>query len=66
MRKCPLCHKIMDEESYIIDQGVSISDLVLIKKDKNYHRVKYPLKAAVCPDCGHVELYTDAIKKCSQ
>jgi hypothetical protein len=56
----------MDEESYIIDQGVSISDLVLIKKDKNYHHEKYPLKAAVCPDCGHVELYIDVIKKCSQ
>lgn len=62
MRKCPRCHNEMTEDCYIVDSPQPLSDLIIIEKDETFKKTKYPLKAAICKDCGYVEFYTD-IKK---
>ena len=63
MRKCPLCHEVMNEENYLSDQGLRLSDVLLIVRHEDYTKTSHPLKAAVCPKCGHEEFYIDIEKK---
>ncbi|MEG0365597.1 MAG: hypothetical protein RR585_02085 [Coprobacillus sp.] len=59
MRKCPRCHKEMKEDCYIKDNAQPISDYELIEKDDNFKKSKYPIKGALCKECGYVELYVE-------
>ena len=57
--KCPICQNEMNENCYLQDKAQSLSDFVLIKKDNNYKKTTYPLHAALCEKCGHVELFVN-------
>lgn len=56
MRMCPNCHEEM-EDAYLVDQAIHLSDLHIIKKNEDYTKSDYPLMAAMCPQCGHIEFY---------
>jgi len=47
----------MIDNCYVQDQGISISDIVIVEKDENYKKNLHPLKAAYCPECGYTEFY---------
>lgn len=52
---CPVCHAEMVMDYKIkIENGILFS-LVTIKKKNDQKKVK----AAFCPSCGKIELYTD-------
>ncbi|MCD7840011.1 MAG: hypothetical protein LUG46_05205 [Erysipelotrichaceae bacterium] len=59
MRKCPRCHKEMQENCYIVDEAQPISDFSVIEKKPDLKKIVYPLKAAICKTCGYVETYVD-------
>lgn len=62
LRKCPICQAEMATNCYVKDRSSVLSDFVIVKKDENYKKTEHVMKAAVCPKCGHVELYVE-IKK---
>ena len=52
---CPICHAEMVMDCKIkIENGI-LFNLVTIKKKNDQKKVK----AAFCPSCGKIELYTD-------
>lgn len=57
--KCPRCHKIMKEDCYLKDAAHSLSDLTLVEKTEDLKKIEYPLKAALCKNCGYVKFYVD-------
>lgn len=59
MRKCLRCDAEMQDDCYVSDQGVSLSHIVVVEKDESYKKVELPVKAAICPTCGYVELYVE-------
>lgn len=59
MRICPNCKCEMDENSYLSDRGIRLSDVHIIRHNDDYTKTDYPLKAAICPSCGHVEFYVE-------
>ena len=59
MHICPNCKCQMIEDNYLSDEGIRLSDLRIIKRNDDYTKEAYPLKAAICPSCGHVEFYVD-------
>lgn len=59
MRKCPRCHKEMKENCYLKDGAQTLYDYQVVEKDSNYKKKSYPLKAALCEECGYVELYIE-------
>ncbi len=59
MRLCPRCQCEMETQTYLVDQALQISDLHIIRKNKDYTKTDYPLLAALCPKCGHIEFFVD-------
>ncbi len=60
MKICPICQTIMKEDCYIKNNASTLSDYELIEKDPiTYKKTHHSLKAALCPQCGHIELYVD-------
>ena len=57
MKLCLRCQSKMIDDCYVIDQGVSISDVVIVEKDADYKKILHPVKAAYCPQCGYTEFY---------
>ena len=52
---CPLCHAAMVlDHTTTLETGM-LFNLVTIKKKNDQKKVK----AAFCPSCGKIELYTD-------
>ncbi|WP_231999850.1 hypothetical protein [Intestinibaculum porci] len=49
----------METQTYLVDQALQISDLHIIRKNKDYTKTDYPLLAALCPKCGHIEFFVD-------
>ena len=63
MNKCPKCGAVMVEDCYIEDAAKNISNLIIVEKDNNLKKTKYPIKAKLCKVCGYVELYAELEKK---
>ena len=63
MKKCPKCGAIMVEDCYIEDSAKLISNLIVVEKDNNLKKTKYPIKAVLCKTCGYVELYAELGKE---
>ena len=61
--KCPKCGAVMSDNCYVEDAAKKISDLIIIEKDNNLKKTKYPIKAKICKTCGYVELYAELEKK---
>lgn len=59
MRTCPICHHTMKENCYLEDVSKPLNDYVIIEKTEDLKKIKHPLKTALCPECGHIELYVD-------
>ncbi len=59
MRKCLRCNTIMREDGYMEDQGVQISDFVIVEKGEDLKKTKHPIKIAICPECGYLEFYLE-------
>ena len=63
MNKCPKCGAVMSKDCYIEDAAKTISNLIVVEKDNNLKKTKYPIKAMLCKTCGYVELYAEMEKK---
>ncbi len=63
MKKCPKCGAVMVEECYVEDAAKTISNLIVVEKDNNLKKTKYPIKAVLCKSCGLVELYAEFTKE---
>ena len=63
MKKCPKCGAIMSEDCYVEDAAKNITNLIVVEKDKNLKKTKYPIKAVLCKTCGYVELYAELNEK---
>lgn len=63
MRKCPRCHQEMKEDCYVKDGAQPVYDYQIVKKDSDFKKSSYPLKAALCETCGYVELYVEYDKE---
>lgn len=62
-RKCNQCETEMIEDCEI-NKEWNVDNIIISKKYKgflNYKKAK--LKAAVCPNCGHVSFYIDEYKQ---
>ncbi|MBO6046700.1 MAG: hypothetical protein J6P61_03000 [Erysipelotrichaceae bacterium] len=66
MRMCLRCKHEMVENCYIQEQGVSISDVVIVEKDEDYKKILHPVKAAYCPKCGYTEFYINVEKSSAE
>ncbi|MDD6712130.1 hypothetical protein FYJ79_07345 [Sharpea azabuensis] len=62
MRICPICHKEMHEDAYLINKANFLNDLYIVRRDENFVKHEAPVEAAVCPHCGHIELFYNSIK----
>lgn len=58
MRKCPRCDIEMEEDYALLDGGHGYQ-VKIGKQGRLFPRDVTKLKAAVCPQCGHVELYKE-------
>lgn len=52
---CPICHSEMVMDYKIKVENYLLFNMVTIKNGRDQKNVK----AAVCPSCGKIELYTD-------
>lgn len=52
---CPVCHAEMVMDYKIKVENYLLFNMVTIKKKNDQKKVK----AAFCPSCGKIELYTD-------
>lgn len=59
MRQCPKCQHEMVEDCYLHDTAQPMTQFIVIEKDENFKKTKYPLKVAICKTCGHIEFYAD-------
>lgn len=57
MRKCPRCNTIMKDNFDIKVEGGAYG--LKITKQGIFKDNLGKVKAAVCPNCGHIELYLD-------
>ena len=62
MRKCPHCNIEMEEDYVLLDGGHGFQ-VKLGKQGRLFSKEISKLKAAVCPQCGHVELYVEDLKE---
>lgn len=63
MKECPKCNHEMIEDCYLNDIGQPISHLVVVEKDENLKKKQYPIKVALCKECGYIELYAEFNEK---
>lgn len=62
MRKCLRCETEMQEGYALYDE--SFHGRVLLGKEKKlFPKMQGKLRCAVCPQCGHVELYVEELKE---
>lgn len=59
MKLCPICKTQMKEDCYLENLSQTLNDYVVVEKDEHLKKIKHPLKVALCPQCGHIELYVD-------
>lgn len=52
---CPICHAEMVMDYKIKVENYLLFNMITIKNGRDQKNVK----AAVCPSCGKIELYTD-------
>lgn len=58
MRKCVRCDAEMTE-GFVLMQELSVLQAVVLADDRNSLNKFGSLRAAVCPKCGEVSLYTE-------
>jgi len=52
----------MHEDAYLINKANFLNDLYIVRRDENFVKHEAPVEAALCPHCGHIELFYNPIK----
>lgn len=63
MKKCPKCQSEMIEDCYLNDSAQTLSHFVVVQKDEDLKKKRYPVKVVMCKECGYLEFYASLDKK---